>query len=120
MKNEQRHILVVDDEPKVLRFIEIGLKLRGFNVLTTTSGQEALVLASREKPDLMLLDILMPDMDGFEVIKQLRSFSTIPVIAISASAAVQNDIIKHGADYFIMKPFDPNDLAMMINRLLER
>ena len=118
MKNEQRHILVVDDEPKVLRFIEIGLNLSGFYVLTTTSGQEALELVSSEKPDLMLLDIVMPDMDGFEVLKQLRLFSDIPVIAISASPAIQDDITRRGADYFIMKPFNPNDLAMMITRLL--
>ena len=117
---KQRRVLVVDDEPKVLRFIEIGLKLKGFNVFTTTSGKEALELVSSEEPDVMLLDIVMPDLNGYEVLKQLRTFSNIPVIVISASPAIQNDIVKHGADYFIMKPFDPNDLASVIKKLLDR
>ena len=117
---KQRRVLVVDDEPKVLRFLEVALKLRGYYVLTTTSGKEALELVSSEKPDVMLLDIVMPDLNGYEVLKQLRKFSEIPVIAISASPAIQNDIVKHGADYFIMKPFDPNNLASVISRLLDR
>jgi DNA-binding response OmpR family regulator len=120
MKNEKWHILVVDDEPRVLRFIEISLKREGFEVSTTTSGKTAIDIVKTKKPHVMVLDILMPDMNGFEVLKQLREFSTIPVIAISASLAVQNDIIRRGADYFIVKPFDPNDLAIMISRLLDR
>jgi two-component system KDP operon response regulator KdpE len=87
-------------------------------VITTTSGKEALEMVSSEKPDLILLDIVMPELNGYEVLKQLRTFSDIPVIAISASPAIQNDIIRYGADYFIMKPFDPNDVATLISRLL--
>jgi len=117
---KQQRVLVVDDEPKVLRFIEIGLKLKGFYVITTTSGKEALKLVSSENPDVMLLDIIMPDLNGYEVLKQLRTFSDIPVIAISASPTTYNDIIRQGADYFIMKPFDPNDIATMIGRLLDK
>lgn len=118
--SKQRRVLVVDDEPKVLRFIEIGLNLKGFSVLTTTSGKEALELVSSEEPDVMLLDIVMPDLNGYEVLKQLRTFSNIPVIAISASPTTHNDIIRQGADSFIMKPLDPNDIVTMINRLLDR
>lgn len=117
---KQRCVLVVDDEPKVLRFLEIGLKLRGFYVLTTTSGKEALELVSSEKPDVMLLDIIMPDLNGYEVLKQLRLFSDIPVIAISASPTTYSDIIRQGANSFIMKPLDPNDVVMMIDKLLDR
>jgi two-component system KDP operon response regulator KdpE len=117
---KQRCVLVVDDEPKVLRFLEIGLKLRGFYVLTTTSGKEALELVSSEKPDVMLLDIVMPDLNGYEVLRQLRMFSDIPVIAISASPTTYSDIIRQGADFFIMKPLDPNNIATMIDGLLDR
>ena len=113
-------VLVVDDEPKVLRFLEIGLKLRGFSVLTTTSGKEALELVRSEKPDVIILDIVMPELNGYEVLKQLRMFSDIPVIAISASPTTYSDIIRQGADLFIMKPLDPNDIATTIDRLLVR
>ncbi len=119
MGKQQWHILVVDDEPKVLRFIEISLTRGGFKVATTTSGRSAIDMVKTGEPDAMVMDIIMPELDGFEVLKQLRMFSDIPVIAISASPTIQNEIIRRGADYFIMKPFDPNDLTTMVSRLLE-
>ncbi len=114
----KKRILLVDDQPKVLKFLEIDLKLHGFEVLTTTSGEEALELIKSKKPDVMLLDIIMPGMDGFEVLKQLRAFSQLPVIAFSASAVNQNDAISLGANDFVPKPFDPEEMARRIERLL--
>jgi two-component system KDP operon response regulator KdpE len=111
-------VLVVDDHPRVLRFIEIDLKLRGFEVLTTTSGEEALELVKSKKPDVMLLDIIMPEIDGLEVLKQLRAFSQLPVIAFSASHASQDEALNVGADDFITKPFHPDEMVRRIGVLL--
>lgn len=112
-------VLVVDDHAKVLRFIEIDLKLRGFKVLTTTSGDEALKLVKSVNPDIILLDIVMPGMDGFTVLKELRTFTQIPVIAFSASPGNQDEILRMGANDFMHKPFDPDDMAKKIKGLLE-
>jgi two-component system KDP operon response regulator KdpE len=111
-------VLVVDDHPKVLRFIEIDLKLRGFRVVTTTSGTEALKLVKLIKPDIMLLDIVMPDMDGFEVLTKLRDFTQLPVIAFSASPGNYDDAIHFGANDFLAKPFQPDEMAQRIRVLL--
>ena len=97
MNAKKQRILVVDDQPKVLRFIEIDLKLRGFEVITSTSGNEALELARSLEPDIMLLDIVMPDISGFEVLSRLRTFTQLPVIAFSASPGNQGDALRHGA-----------------------
>jgi two-component system KDP operon response regulator KdpE len=115
---KKRCVLVVDDHPRVLRFIEIDLKLRGFEVITTTSGEEALEVIKSKKPDIMLLDIIMPEIDGFEVLKKLRTFSQLPVIAFSASHASQDDAIRLGANDFITKPFHPDEIVRRIAILL--
>jgi two-component system KDP operon response regulator KdpE len=112
-------VLVVDDQPKVLRFIEIGLNLRGFEVITETSGRGALEIMKSREPDVMLLDILMPEMDGFEVLRQLRKFSGIPVIAFSADPANRNEALENGASDFVSKPFKPDSVAARIRAVLE-
>jgi DNA-binding response OmpR family regulator len=113
-------VLVVDDHPKVLRFIEIDLKLRGFEVICTTSGQEAIELVQSTKPDIMLLDIIMPEMDGFQVLEKLRSFTQLPVIAFSASPGNHDRAINMGADDFMTKPFDPDEMARRIKTVISR
>ncbi len=118
-KAEKRQcVLVVDDHPKVLRFIEIDLKLRGFKVITTTSGEEALELVKLAKPDIVLLDIIMPGIDGFVVLKELRTFTKLPVIAFSASPGNQDEALRLGANDFMHKPFDPDDMVRKIKSLL--
>jgi len=120
MKTEGKKqcVLVVDDHPKVLRFIEIDLKLRGFDVITTTSGSEALELVKSAKPDIMLLDIIMPGMDGFELLKKLRLFTQLPVIAFSASPGNYHDAMRVGANDFMSKPFQPDEMVRRINAIL--
>jgi two-component system, OmpR family, KDP operon response regulator KdpE len=115
---KKKCVLVVDDHPKVLTFIKIDLKLRGFDVICAVSGQEALEAVNTEKPDIMLLDMIMPGLDGFEVLKQLRGFSQMPVIAFSASPGNQDLAIELGANDFMHKPFDPDDMAKKIKTLL--
>jgi CheY-like chemotaxis protein len=97
----KKRILVVDDHPKVLAFIKIDLKLRGFNVICASSGEEALNLVKSENPDIILLDILMPGMSGFEVLQALRQSTNIPVIAFSASPENQEPAMRAGANMFI-------------------
>jgi DNA-binding response OmpR family regulator len=111
-------VLVLDDHRQVLKFIEINLKLHGFEVITTTSGEEALEAIRDGRPDILLLDIIMPGMDGFEVLRQMRVFSQLPVIAFSASIANYDEAIKLGANEFISKPFNVNDLAGKIKSIL--
>lgn len=115
---KKRCILVVDDEPKVLRFIEIGLKNEGFDVTSTTSGKEALKIVKEIRPDIMLLDIIMPEMNGLQVLNQLRSFSRLPVILFSASPQGIQDMKSMGANDFIIKPFDPNEMITRIRKLI--
>lgn len=119
MNMEKRLIVVVDDHPHVLRFIEVDLKLRGFKVITTTSGEEALELIRLKKPDMMLLDLIMPGIDGLEVLRQLRAFSLLPVIAFSATSEKRESAIRMGANDFLTKPFHPEELDRKIEALLK-
>jgi DNA-binding response OmpR family regulator len=111
-------VLIVDDHPKVLKFIEIDLKLRGFSVICAGSGKEALDQVNSGKPDIVLLDMVMPGIDGFEVLEKLRTFTQIPVIAFSASPGNQDPAMKAGANDFMHKPFDPDEMARRIKALL--
>lgn len=113
-------VLVVDDQPMVLKFIAIDLKLHGYDVIAVSSGEEALELVKSANPDIMLLDIIMPGIDGFEVLRQLRSFSRIPVITFSASASNYHDAIRLGANDFITKPFQPEEMEKRIAALINR
>ena len=113
----KKTVLVVDDQPKVLKFVEIDLKLRGFIVLTTISGETAVKLVKDKKPDIVLLDMVMPGMDGVEVLKALRKFTDLPIIAFSASPGNQDLAIQAGATDFINKPFDPDHMARTIKSL---
>jgi len=112
-------VLVVDDHAKVLRFIEIDLKLRGFKVITTTSGEEALKLVKSVNPDILLLDVVMPGIDGFTVLKELRTYTQIPVIAFSASPGNQDEALRLGANDFVHKPFAPDEMSKKIKSLLD-
>ena len=116
--SKKKRVLVVDDHLKVLRFVELDLRLRGFEVFSTTSGQEALDLVKSAKPDIMLLDIIMPGMDGFELLRQLRAFTDLPVIAFSASPGNRDSAIRVGANDFMPKPFDADEMVVRINKLL--
>ena len=111
-------VLVVDDNPKVLKFIEIDLQHLGFHVITTTSGAEAINIVRSKKPDIMLLDIIMPEIDGLEVLRRLRTFSQLPVIAFSASHGNHDDAIRLGANDFIPKPFLAYEMLRRIEALL--
>jgi two-component system KDP operon response regulator KdpE len=115
-------ILVVDDEKRILNFLRTKLKASGYEVLTAASGIEALEQVQAQEPDLILLDILMPKMDGFETLKNLRSFSATPVIILSAKGSDIDKIkgLGLGADDYIPKPFNPDELVARIEAVKRR
>ena len=118
-------ILVVDDEPDVLRMLEVALGRRGHQVLTAATGMEGLVIAEGERPDLVLLDIMMEGMDGWEVLKLLKldpAMHDIPVVMLSARTEPRDRIrgLQEGAVDYVTKPFSVRELLATIDAVLER
>jgi CheY-like chemotaxis protein len=116
-------ILAVDDEPDILMVVRTALSSEGFDVRTASSGAECLESAQAEPPDLILLDVMMPEMDGFEVVRRLKAdpkTATIPVIMLTALSEKQmiKQAILGGVDYYIVKPFDLEDLITKVGRAL--
>lgn len=115
-------ILVVDDEPKVARLARDYLEKNGFRVLTAADGQSALTIARREKPDLVILDLMLPHIDGREVCRILRRESDVPVIMLTALSEEIDQVtgLEIGADDYITKPFSPRALVARVRALLRR
>jgi two-component system, OmpR family, response regulator VicR len=114
MKNLR--ILVVDDDPSIRHFVQVNLEARGYKVFMASNGEEAVRNAEKEKPDLIILDIIMPGMDGFEVCRKIRKSYTVPIIMLSARES-ENDKEKCeacGADEYITKPFVLRDLLSLV------
>lgn len=112
-------VLVVDDDVRILSFLRPSLRLAGYNVITASGGEEALNLVNSEEPSIMLLDVIMSPIDGFDVLKRLRTFSKLPVIAVSAHASAAEKALNLGANDFLGKPFRPDELVKRIKSLLE-
>ena len=118
----KKKILVVDDEEDILHFLELVLREKGYEVATASSGHEALTRAQMVKPDLILLDIMMPQMDGWEVLKLLRvddETSDIPVAMLSARTEAKDRVqgLQEGAVDYICKPFSLQDLLAKIDAI---
>lgn len=115
-------ILVVDDEKEIRNLIEIYLKNEGYKVLKASDGIEALDILKREKVQLMVLDIMMPKMDGLEVCEKVRETMNIPILMVSAKSEDMDKIqgIMTGADDYITKPFNPLELSVRVKALLRR
>lgn len=118
----QELILVVDDEPKVARLARDYLEKNGFRVLVASDGPAALALARRERPALIVLDLLLPGMDGREVCRTLRRESDVPIIMLTALAEESDQIagLELGADDYIVKPFSPRALVARVRAMLRR
>lgn len=117
-----KRILIVDDEPDLLKMVEFRLKIAGYTVSTAKDGEEGLRLIRNDPPDLVLLDIRLPKMDGGEVCKCMKSdekLRTIPIILFTASGAerILEKVKETGADDYLMKPFDGEDLLRRIKKL---
>ncbi len=119
---KQFRVLIVDDEPRILKFLDLKLKTSGYEVLTANNGPEALAQVQAQEPDLLVLDVVMPGMDGFETLKQVRAMSSIPVIILSAREANTDKIkgLKMGADDYLAKPFNPDELVARIEAVRRR
>jgi diguanylate cyclase (GGDEF)-like protein len=118
-------ILVADNEPDILRFVEVNLRLEGFDVITARDGREALDCAIDKRPALVLLDVMMPELDGFEVCRRLRAdarTSHIPVIILTAKSLTVDKVVglTAGADDYVLKPFDPMELIARVRTTLRR
>jgi two-component system, OmpR family, KDP operon response regulator KdpE len=115
-------ILVVDDEPRMINFMRMNLELEGCRVITASNGKEALEKARAEMPDVVLLDIMMPGMDGFETLRRLRQFSQTPVLILTAKDEEDDRIkgLELGADDYIGKPFSHRELVSRIRAVLRR
>lgn len=119
----QRTIMVVDDNPDIITIVKTILEGKGYQVLSASSGQELLNLLTDRKPDLVILDIMMPEMDGLEVLGRLKAVTetaSIPVILLTAKVQYEDVLggYKLGADYYITKPFTSTQLVNGINLLL--
>jgi two-component system KDP operon response regulator KdpE len=121
-KYQDHTILVVDDEKRIVRFIRLNLEQDGFKVLSAYNGTEALEQVRKQLPNLVLLDVMMPDLDGFEVLKKIRIASTVPVIMLTAKGEEEDRIkgLELGADDYITKPFSPRELVSRVKAVLRR
>jgi len=115
-------VLVVDDEPAIVRLLRIELSLQGFRVVTASNGDEALAQAEQTRPDIALLDVLMPQMTGIELMKELRERWNTPVIFVTARDKHSDKVrgLELGADDYIVKPFNPEEIGARIRAVLRR
>lgn len=117
-----RLILVVDDEPRMIRFIRMNLELEGYQVVEASNGIDALDEVRKHMPELVIMDVMMPKMDGFETLRLLREISTVPVILLTVRSDEEDRIhgLELGADDYITKPFSPRELVSRVNAVLRR
>jgi DNA-binding response OmpR family regulator len=123
MTREQgKTILVVDDEPRIIEAVNMNLELEGYQVSSASNGYEALKKLTKEVPDLVILDVMMPQMGGFETLRQIREISTVPVIMLTVKGE-ETDKVKGldlGADDYVTKPFSPKELVSRLKAVLRR
>jgi DNA-binding response OmpR family regulator len=123
MQKNNKKILVADDEPPVVQIIRANLELDGYEVITAFDGLQALEKARAEKPDLLILDVMMPRMDGFEVLSRLKQDAeteNIPILMLTALNEIDHMdyAARLGNDCYLTKPFEPMELLMIVRRLL--
>lgn len=122
MAKKKPLIMVVDDDIRMLRMMKRMLELEGFLVTTASSGEAALKIFDKEAPALILLDIMMPDMDGFTVCRRIREFSEVPIIMVTARGDDKEKVegLDTGADDYVTKPFSASELAARVRAILRR
>jgi two-component system, OmpR family, KDP operon response regulator KdpE len=115
-------VLVVDDEPQILRALRVNLAAREYDVVTASSGRQALDAAAHHHPDLVVLDLGLPDMDGVEVIRGLRGWTTVPIIILSgrSQSAAKVQALDAGADDYVTKPFNVDELLARVRAVARR
>lgn len=121
----KKKILIVDDEKQIVALVRLHMEISGYEVLSAKDGEEALAIIGKEKPDLMILDLMLPKIDGWEVCKRLRADSkigSIPVIMLTARTETADKLkgFEYGADDYVTKPFSPRELMARVKRVLAR
>jgi len=122
-KRHDARLLVVEDEPNILELLAASLRYAGFEVITASAGTEAVQAAGRHRPDLIVLDVMLPDMDGFDVIRRLRGGGTrIPVVFLTARDAMEDKVrgLTLGGDDYVTKPFSLEEVVLRLRALLRR
>jgi two-component system KDP operon response regulator KdpE len=119
---QNRLILVVDDEERMARFIRLNLEHDGFQVIEAYRGMDAIQSVRDHMPDLVLLDVMMPDIDGFEVLRLVREVTNVPVIMLTAKGEEDDRVkgLEYGADDYVTKPFSPRELVSRVRAVLRR
>jgi two-component system KDP operon response regulator KdpE len=122
MNPDGHKILVVDDEPSLLRLVRANLERLGHDVVTATSGPEAIERVQTTEPELIILDVMMPGMDGFAVCRRVREFSSVPIIMLTAKGELADKVkgFDLGADDYLTKPFGPEELLARVRAVLRR
>jgi two-component system KDP operon response regulator KdpE len=117
-----RRILIVEDEKRMARFIRLNLEHDGFQVFEAIRGKEAIRKAREDLPDLILLDVMLPDIDGFDVLRRIREESDVPVIMLTAKGEEDDRVrgLELGADDYVAKPFSPRELVSRVRAVLRR
>jgi two-component system KDP operon response regulator KdpE len=120
--DDSKLVLVVDDEPRMINFIRMNLELENFRVASAENGFEAVKKTREMLPDCVLLDVMMPDMDGFETLKSIRDESTVPVIMLTAKSEEDDKVkgLSLGADDYVTKPFSPRELLTRVKAVIRR
>jgi len=118
--NNKPVVLVIDDEIQIRRMLDLTLDSNGYRVLLAENGQEGLRLASTERPDLIILDLGLPDADGVEILKKLREWTSLPVLVLSVRSSEQDTVscLDAGADDYLVKPFRPKELLARVKTAL--
>ncbi|MCK4403318.1 MAG: response regulator transcription factor [Dehalococcoidia bacterium] len=121
-RKQDKTILVVDDEPRIIEAVAMNLELEGYQVSGTSNGYEALKKLTEELPELVILDVMMPEMDGFETLKKIREVSTVPVIMLTVKGEEIDKVkgLDLGADDYVTKPFSPKELVSRVKAVLRR
>lgn len=116
------HILLVDDEPLYLRLLKVNLESEGYEIKTARNGEEALETISQEIPDLIIMDVMMPKLDGIATANRIRQFSTVPIILLTALGEEQDRVngLNIGADDYVVKPFSATELVARVRAVLRR
>ncbi|MGC9469474.1 MAG: response regulator transcription factor [Anaerolineae bacterium] len=124
VNNTESHplVLIVDDEPRIRRFVRINLEMEGFRAIEASDGLEALEQVREKMPDMVLLDVMMPEIDGFETLRMIREISSVPVIMLTVRSSEEDKVrgLDLGADDYITKPFSPRELVSRVRAVLRR
>lgn len=122
MKEARKKLMIIDDDPTLVEDLKVAFEARGYTVIGITDPKEALYAIYRDNPDLIILDIMMPEVTGWDICSRVREFSSVPIIMLTAKITDDDKVrgLELGADDYVTKPFNLEELALRVKRVLER